>query len=339
MPELRKDPVIGRWVIISTERSFRPLTHRCDAPSPDELRRHEAMCPFCEGHESRTPPEILAHRASGPANGPGWRIRVIPNKFPVLRVEGSLERYGDGMYDRMDGLGAHEVVVETPAHGRRLSEMSVEELTLVLGAWHDRIVDLHRDLRLQYVLVYHNEPPGADMAGTHPHSQLIALPIVPRRVADELAGARRYYEFKERCVFCDMVRQELAEGRRLVYENTRFVVIQPYAPRFPFETWLLPKRHQASYHGAGGVPWRELAQALLVAVHKLDHALEKPAYSLILHNSPRVVDHPDHFHWHIEIVPQISRVSGFEWGSGFYINPTAPEQSARFLREETGLPE
>lgn len=341
MPELRKDPVVGRWVIVSTERPPRLRTVPPVMP-PAELEAHlareQALCPFCPGREEHTPHEVLAYRSHGqPANGPGWSVRVVPNKFPVLRVEGGLQREGDGIYDRMSGLGAHEVVIESTRHRLRLGEMQVGEIEQVAWAWRDRIIDLRRDFRLKYVLVFKNDGVAAGAHLAHPHSQLIALPIVPCQVSQELAGAKAYFGYRERCLFCDMVRQELKDGQRLIYENTGFVVFAPFAQRFPFETWVLPRDHFASYQDCPRQVYRMLAEALKVALFKLDRALDCPAYSMILHNAPFAEDRAEHYHWHIEIMPALAGVSGFEWGSGFYINPTPPEESARFLRDEIPL--
>ncbi len=341
MPELRKDPVAGRWVIVSQERSYQPfsLRRRTEASELEARRaRMESFCPLCPGREAHTPGELLAYGPSGRhPNSPGWRVRVVPNKFPVLRVEGNLDRSGEGLYDRMKGLGAHEVVVDSPAHQMRLGSMSPEQISTVARAWRERIVDLRRDFRLRYVLAYKNEGLAAGATMTHPQSQLIALPVVPRRVADELQGAKRYFDYRERCVFCDMLDQELKTGTRLVYENRGCVVFQPFAARFPFETWVLPRRHLASFQHSPDELLDDLGEALKVALYKLDQALEDPPYSLILHSAPFQSDQAPYYHWHIEIMPALLRVSGFEWGTGFYINPTPPEESARFLREETDL--
>jgi len=341
MPELRKDPVVGRWVIVSAERAFGPRAFGAAAQQAERQARsqqEEALCPFCPGREAGTPPEVLAYRAHGlPPNGPGWTVRVVPNKLPVLRVEGSLEREGVGLYDRMSGLGAHEVVIESSQHRVRLGDLAVGELEQIVWAWRDRIHDLRRDFRLKYVLVFKNDGVVAGAPRTHPHSQLIALPIVPRRVAEELEGAKRYFAFRERCVFCDMVRQELREGGRLIYENGGCVVFAPYAARFPFETWIVPKQHQASFQDSPRQIFRQLGEALKVALFKLDRALQQQAYSFTLHNAPFQDDRSESYHWHLEIMPALAAVTGFELGSGFYINPTPPEESARYLREETPL--
>jgi UDPglucose--hexose-1-phosphate uridylyltransferase len=331
MPELRKDPIVGRWVIISTERTKRPqdFAHR------SEPRR--GLCPFCPGQESLTPHELLARRPhDGPGarpNTPGWSLRVFPNKFPALRVEGELDRAGDGIYDRMNGIGAHEVIVESPEHNRLFSELSEAEIVGVLDAYRERMIDLSRDGRLKYVMIFKNHGAAAGATLDHPHSQLIALPIVPRHVSDEMKGARQHWRLKERCVFCDIVRQELKERARLVYENSGFVAIEPYAPKFPFETWILPRAHRARFEQCGKDDFAQLANALKVLLSKLNVALDDPPYNFILHTTPFGEPDPPHYHWHLEIMPTLIQVAGFEWGSGFYINPTPPEEAARFLRE------
>jgi UDPglucose--hexose-1-phosphate uridylyltransferase len=331
MPELRKDPIVGRWVIIATERTKRPL----DFGARAEPRR--GLCPFCPGQEGMTPPELYAVRpADGPgarANAPGWRLRAFPNKFPALRVEGDLDRAGDGIYDRMNGIGAHEVIVETPDHTRRFSDLSEAEIASVMTAYRERMIDLHRDQRLKYVMLFKNHGTAAGASLDHPHSQLIALPVVPDVVSDEMKGARKYYRLKERCVFCDIVRQELKERERLVYENPGFVVIEPYAPKFPFETWVLPRSHRPRFERCNADDFALLSNALKFSLQKLNVALDDPPYNFILHTTPFHEDDPPHYHWHLEIMPTLIQVAGFEWGSGFYINPTPPEEAAKHLRE------
>jgi UDPglucose--hexose-1-phosphate uridylyltransferase len=331
MPELRKDPIVGRWVIIATERTKRPL----DFGVRHEPRR--GLCPFCPGQEQMTPPELYAVRPpDGPGarpNAPGWRLRAFPNKFPALRVEGEIDRAGDGIYDRMNGIGAHEVIVETPDHTRRFCDLDEAEIASVLAAYRERMLDLRRDLRLKYVMLFKNNGTAAGASLDHPHSQLIALPVVPSVVADEMKGARKHYRLKERCVFCDIVRQELKERARLVYENEGFVVIEPYAPKFPFETWVLPRTHKPRFESSNQHDFALLSNALKISLQKLNVALDDPPYNFILHTTPFHEDDPPYYHWHLEIMPTLIQVAGFEWGSGFYINPTPPEEAARHLRE------
>ena len=330
MPELRKDPVTGRWVIIATDRARRP----------SDFTRHTVVlkggfCPFCPGNESKTPPEILAYRNGSERDKPGWSVRVVPNKYPALGIEGNLDRRADGMYDRMHGIGAHEVIIETPNHRQTFADMPDKSIEDVLWAFRDRIADLKQDRRFKYILIFknHGEPAGATLE--HPHCQLIALPIVPRQVLDELEGASKYYELKERCIFCDIVQQEVSgQEPRLVAENRGFVAVSPYAPRFPFETCILPKNHEASFENAGSGEFETLAKMIKLVIGKMDSVLERPAYNMVLHTAPlQARDSVDYYHWHIELIPKLTKVAGFEWGTGFYINPTSPEEAARYLRE------
>ena len=331
MPELRKDPVVGRWVIISTERSRRPTNF-----SPTTPQRGTGYCPFCPGQEDKTPPEVYAVRANGEGvNGGGWTVRVVPNKFPALQIEGSLDRRGEGLYDKMNGVGAHEVVIESPMHDQDLADLPVEHIEQVLQAYRARVLDLHRDRRFRYVLIFKNHGDQAGATLEHTHTQLIATPIIPKIIQEELEGARRYYELKERCVFCDMVQQETAQesGRRLVSMNDRFLAMAPFAPRFPFETWILPRRHDASFESVEQPEeLRDLAWMLKDTLGRLNRALNRPPYNFVLHTSPVTDQELEYYHWHIEILPKLTRVAGFEIGSGFYINPTPPEDAAQYLR-------
>ena len=280
-----------------------------------------------------TPHEVLAYRQNGSApNTPGWELRVVPNKFPALQVEGTLDRQPDGMFDRMNGIGAHEVIIETPHHDRSLASMSEPEIERVLWAYRERIVDLKRDSRLRYILVFKNHGAAAGATLEHTHSQLIALPIVPDFLRQELSGARRHFEVKERCVFCDVVREDLLDGRRIIQENADIVALAPYAPRFAFETWLLPRRHGARFEEAPRHEYESLARMLKSVLQRMDRALETPPYNLIVHTSPFSEETGDFYHWHVEIMPKLTRVAGFEWGTGFYLNPTSPEEAAQALR-------
>jgi UDPglucose--hexose-1-phosphate uridylyltransferase len=329
VPELRKDPVTGRWVIISTDRHKRPNDFVFERARIIG-REH---CPFCPGHESLTPPEIMSYRQNGSApNAPGWDVRVVPNKFPALQVEGTLDREGEGMFDRMNGIGAHEVIIETPNHDRTLASMSEPEIERVLFAYRDRIGDLKKDFRLRYILIFKNHGAAAGATLEHTHSQLIALPIVPDFVREEIDGARRHFAAKDRCVYCDIVHQEIRDGRRVILENADVVALAPYAPRFAFETWLLPKRHGAQFEEAPRHEYEGLARMIKAVLQRIDRALESPAYNLILHTSPFSEDTSETYHWHLELMPKLTKVAGFEWGTGFYINPTSPEEAARVLR-------
>ena len=327
MPELRRDPIVGRWVIISTERAGRPRDFVHDAGighgSP-------GVCPFCPGQERLTPSEILSYRE---ANSAAWTVRVVPNKFPALQIEGDMGREGIGLYDRMNGVGAHEVIVETPEHKHALADLPPKRIEDVLWAYRDRMVDLKRDLRFRYILVFKNHGAAAGATQEHTHSQLIALPIVPTSVIAEIEGCRAHFQQKERCIYCDIIRQELSDVDRLVAENSEFVVVAPFAPRFPFEMWILPKRHAAYFEESQKTQFELLARILSEALRRMDRALSKPAYNFMLHTSPLHEKTGEFYHWHIELIPKLTQVGGFEWGTDFYINPVTPEESAKFLRE------
>ena len=329
MPELRKDAVTGRWVVISTDRQKRPNDFRVERASVIGAEH----CPFCPGHESMTPPEVLAFRSNGgPPNGGGWDVRVVPNKFPALRVEGSLDREGEGLFDRMNGIGAHEVIIETPDHSKTLAMMSEPEIERVLWAYRERVNDLKRDIRLRYILIFKNHGASAGATLQHTHSQLIALPIVPDYMRDEIDGARHHFDEKERCVFCDIIRQEVSAERRVVHENSEVIALSPYAPRFPFETWLLPKTHGARFEDAPRRQYESLARMIKSVLMRMDRALERPDYNMLIHSLPFSEQAVELYHWHVEIIPKLTRTAGFEWGTGFYINPTSPEEATKVLR-------
>jgi len=329
LPELRKDPITGRWVIISTDRAKRPS----DFVRESVVSQGNATCPFCYGRENKTPPEILAYGRNGSgANTPGWSIRVVPNKFPALGIEGELGREGEGLFDKMNGIGAHEVIIETPDHQATLATLPERAIEDVLWAYRDRMLDLKNDKRFRYVLIFKNHGEAAGASLEHPHSQLIALPIVPKQVSEEVDSCRHYYNDKERCIFCDIIRQEIEAQARLVSENDFFISLAPYAPRFPFELWVLPKQHSSSFENNQSPVYASLARMLKDTLVRLDTVLEHPAYNLMIHTSPIGEEINDHYHWHIEVIPKLTKVAGFEWGTGFYICPTPPEEAARFLR-------
>jgi len=331
VPELRKDPIVGRWVIISTDRAKRPTDFVREA-----VKIKGGFCPFCPGNESKTPSEILAYRPS--SNGAhkdsvGWSVRVVPNKFPALGIEGNLNKQAEGMFDKMNGVGAHEVIIETPDHNISLPQLPAKRIEDVLWAFRDRILDLRKDRRFKYILIFKNHGEAAGASLEHSHSQLIALPILPAYVVEELQGAKQYYIYKERCVFCDAIRQDLESANRIVGENEEFVTLAPYAPRFPFETWILPKRHESAFENSSSQMFENLAKAIKLLLMKADRVLDNPPYNLVIHSSPVQDPSNEHYHWHIEFMPKLTKTAGFEWGTGFYINPTPPEEAAKFLRE------
>ncbi|KPK64837.1 galactose-1-phosphate uridylyltransferase [candidate division WOR_3 bacterium SM23_42] len=330
MPELRKDPVLGRWVIISTERAKRPKDFKS---TPEKKKITPKECPFCTGNEVATPPEIFSIRPdSSKPNTPGWTLRVIPNKFPALRIEGEIDRRGEGIYDRMNGIGAHEVIIETPEHAQDLADMEPNSFTNVVRAYQQRILDLRKDERLRYVMIFKNFGAAAGASLEHSHSQLIATPVVPKRVMEEMDGAKRYFEYRERCIFCDIVVQETKTRKRLISENNSFLLICPFAPRFPFECWILPRNHSSNFEDASAEELKDLASILKDCLMRLEKALNTPPYNYIIHTAPITVRGIEFYHYHLEIIPVLTHIAGFEWGTGFYINPTGPEDSAAFLK-------
>lgn len=330
MPELRKDPVLGRWVIISTERAKRPKDFK-SAPEKKKITAKE--CPFCPGNETATPPEISAIRRDNSApNTAGWTLRVIPNKFPALRIEGEIDRRGEGIYDRMNGIGAHEVIIETPQHSQDLADMDPGPFEDVIRAYQGRLLDLKKDERLRYVMIFKNFGAAAGASLEHSHSQLIATPVVPKRVMEEMDGAKRYFEYRERCIFCDIVVQETKSRKRLIVENNSFILICPFAPRFPFECWIVPRNHLSNFEDATEDQLKDLAAILKDCLMRLKKALNTPPYNYVIHTAPITVRGIDFYHYHLEIIPVLTHIAGFEWGTGFYINPTGPEDSAAYLK-------
>jgi UDPglucose--hexose-1-phosphate uridylyltransferase len=316
-------------VIIALERAKRPHDFKHQEQSVVET----SACPFCEGNEDQTPTEIIAYRERGSRpNGPGWRVRVIPNKFPALKIEGSLDKRGEGIYDKMAGVGAHEVIVESPQHHLSMAALSEENIREILWVYRDRLVDLKKDNRLLHGLLFKNVGPAAGASLEHTHSQLIVTPTVPISVWEEMTGALEFYNYRGRCIFCDIIQQELATESRIVLDSPHFTAFCPYASRFPFETWIVPKGHSSHYENIPKNALDDLGGTLRQVLSKLEKALDSPPYNYIIHTAP--FDHQElpHYHWHIEIIPRLTKVAGFEWGSGFYINPMPPEDAAGFLR-------
>jgi UDPglucose--hexose-1-phosphate uridylyltransferase len=327
MSELRKDPVSGRWVIISVERGKRPTDFSMRV-SPKKM----GFCAFCNGNEHTTPPEIMAVRPEGSnPNSAGWSIRVVPNKFPALHIESQLNKSAEGMYDKMDGVGAHEVIIENPNHNVTLSTLPLQFVEKVLWIFHRRISDLKKDNRLKYVLIFKNEGDAAGASLEHTHTQLIALPIVPKLVEEEINNARTYFNRHERCIFCDIIKQEKTDKKRVILENENYISFAPFAARSPFETWILPKKHESSFSPNGD--FSLLALILQQTLKQTDKILSLPPYNMMIHISPFENESNGYYHWHIEIKPKLTKIAGFEWGSGFYINPTPPEEAARFMRD------
>lgn len=328
--ELRRDAVTGRWIIANTSHPSRAADFEIESSDI----KGTGTCPFCPNNEKMTPPEIYAERpgAVNP-NGPGWTIRVVPNKFPALQIEGELKRHGIGVFDASTGVGAHEVIIEGTDHKKQLDDLDVPEIARMLRTYQLRSKDLRGDERLKYILIFKNHGFAAGASLEHSHSQLIALPIVPTRVQDELTGCERYFEQRDRCIYCDIIHHELDEQERIIVETTGFVSFTPFVSRFPYEVCIAPKYHRADFLLVPQNELMDLAQALKETLKRIRATLRNPAYNLMLHTAPTEDGNREDYHWHFELIPILTRVAGFEWGSGFYINPTPPEVAAEDMRQ------
>jgi len=335
MSELRKDPVSRRWVIFSPERAYRPKDYSNSKEDNEEKGKEKKFCPFCEGNETKSGEELLAYdRIPGrKPNTPGWWVRVLENKYPALKNEEDLGKKGVGIYDKMNGVGHHEIIVETPKHHRCLSQLKNNEVEKVIWAYRDRCIAIKEDPRMKQILIFKNYGEEAGASLEHSHSQLIATPVVPKKVETELSGARHYYNFRDRCVFCDILTQELSDKERIVEENENFVSFVFFAGRFPYETWILPKRHSGSFENITKKEVISLAVIFKNTLLRIRKALNDTDYNFVIHMLPLDGEGEHYYHWHIEIMPKLTKVAGFEWGTGFYINPVLPEDAAKILRE------
>jgi UDPglucose--hexose-1-phosphate uridylyltransferase len=337
MSQLRKDLISGRWVIIASERSKRPDDFRGRNDSGRE--GPEGFCPFCAGNESKTPPEVYSLRREGTLpDHEGWRVRVVPNKFPALERGARAERFQDGILESMSGIGVHEVVIETPDHRTELSDLPLPHLREVLGTFRARIVSIEGERQYQYVQVFKNKGREAGASLSHPHSQIVATPIIPKRIKEELYGAERLFKKLEGCYFCRIIDQETKSRRRLIHLDSHFCALAPFASRFPFEMQVFPLRHSAHFSEAGPEELDSLAATLKAVLGRLKALLSDPPYNLLVHQAPNPglsqgqwPDLSRKYHWHLEILPVLTRVAGFELGTGFYINPVPPEAACEFL--------
>ena len=338
--ELRRDPVTGRWVVIEmapvkSRREFEPTPQAPKPPSPQASKDHP--CAFCEGQEAAAGRELLAWREGTPADGPGWSVRVVPNRRPVLGIAGTAERRVDGLFESRDGLGAHEVVIESPTHDETLAAMPVERLWRVLWAWRTRLQDLKRDTRFVAAVVFKNHGRAAGALMDHSHSQIVAYPVIPSALDDELRGCTAHHAQTGHCLSCDILQQEIRARVRVVLELPDVVAVVPYASRTPFEVWLSPRAHAARFEEASDATLAALAGALRAVLAGVDWALERPAYNLVLRTAPFDGRADDAFHWHLEVVPRVTRIGGLEWGSGIARNPVSPEEAASALRVQLAV--
>jgi len=339
MAEFRHDPVHRRWVIVTVDRKRGPNDFEIPERVPDE-----GFCPFCEGQESKTPPEVYAVRSGSNPDRPGWKVRVFPNKYPALTGQSEkIERGAHGIYDWINGVGSHEIIVEHPQHHIFFQQMGLEHLALLIETYRRRMAALMEDVRFRYVMLYKNHGFGSGASLNHQHTQIIAMPIIPHTAAIALAVARQHFHYKERCLFCDLINQELAEGSRIVAQNDDFLCFVPYASRLPFEMCIMPKKHHHDFATMDDRLLAPAAEIIYQAIGRLAGLFGDPPFNLNLLTSPNTNQLPKRagywstlsydWHWQIEIVPRLGSIQGFEWETGLFINPTPPEEAARFLRE------
>jgi UDPglucose--hexose-1-phosphate uridylyltransferase len=331
--DLRRDPLTGRCVLFATARDARPRDFPAGSGRPPD--GSTGACPFCPGAEAETPPETLVVRRGGGApNSPGWALRVVPNKFPALMGDLAQVRRAtpDALSPAAAAYGVHEVVIETPEHDATLARMSVDAVDGVLWAWRQRLLVHRQNRRLHAAIVFRNQGAEAGASLAHPHSQIVVLPLTPPQLLTEITHARRYYRSTRRCLLCAVIAREIASGARIVARNRHAVALTPWASRFSYEMWVMPRRHSARYERMSDRERRGVAELLREACRRLGAALDRPAFNLQIVNLPFRARADAAYHWRIELLPRTSRVAGFELGSGVYINPTLPETAARRLR-------
>jgi len=328
MAELRREPITRMWVVITKDHPKGPADYLPFKP-PYRPQETGEPCPFCPGNESMTPRETFSIRR----DGKDWSVRVVPNKFPFFHIEGEFDRRPVGMYDLMDAIGAHEIVIEAPDHDQNLATLDPRQIEKILLAYRERLVDLEKDRRFQQFLIIKNYP---GVFNRHPHSHLMALPVIPKRIDEEIWGTLDYYQRKERCIYCDIIKEEIALGKRVVLETAHFLVFSPFASRFPFETWIIPKVHASDFHSIDQEKREDLSRAIRSLFRRFYDLLSDPPYSLTFHTSPiQSRSHRPEYHWHIETRLRLGLREGFEWGTGFFVNPTPPENAAAYLRSMT----
>ncbi|MDI6786713.1 MAG: DUF4931 domain-containing protein [bacterium] len=328
MSELRKDLITGRWVIIHKEgrRTKKRLPSQSLAKPKDEKD-----CPFCpESISDIKEKELLSYRDQENR----WSIRVVPDKFPIVDSEGELDKEGVGVvYDRMNSIGSHEIIIESPMHDQTLDTLPYDQLEKLIWAYKERFLKLKENKTIKHILIVKNYGKTAGGLVIHPHSQLIALPIIPKSINEELAGSKKYFGFHQRCVYCDIIYEELRKPKeRIIFNNNYFISLVPFAPRFSYETWILPCTHNSSFENISDQEIKNLASILKDTLTKIKINLNNPGYNLILHSGPLKENYLPEYHWHIEIMPKLYRSTGYEWGSGVYINYTFPEKAAQLLR-------
>lgn len=336
MPVLRQDLTTRSWTIIATERAKRPHDFTRDQKANQQLPQFDRDCPFCPGNEHMAPPEVfsIVDKQSGQ-----WKIRVVPNKFPALVKSASFGeevRNRNGPYLEMPGVGIHEVVIESPDHSETIATMELNQVELVVKTYRERFLDIDSCASNQLIIIFRNQGERAGTSLLHPHSQIVATPIVPVDIRRRLEEAQRYYDDNGTCVYCDIIGYETSIGERMVQSNDGFVVICPFASTVPFEMWILPRKHESSFGQLSDDEIPLLADVLKGSLYSLHRLLGNPDYNYVVRSAPHYTAGEPHFHWHIQILPRLTKRAGFEIGSGMTINITPPEQAAQSLRQLEG---
>lgn len=331
MPELRQDPITGNWAVIATDRAKRPENF---SQTEKEEVSSNTVCPFCYGNEHMTPPEVMAYRPTDTKpDTEGWKVRVVPNKFPAFVSQNQPAINTTGIYNSISATGAHEVIINSPDHERSLAGLSNKELVNIISAYKDRYMQLKKDARIKYIMIIVNHGKKAGASLEHPHAQLFASPIIPANVSNELNGSQNYYQENGRCIFCDIMREELGTKLRVILDTKHFLVFCPFASRSPFETWIVPKKHNSHFESVSPQEINNLASVIRLTLAKLNDGLNDPAYNYYIHTSPCHSGPLAYYHWHLEIRPKLNVAAGFEIGSGIMINIVRPEDAAAFLKK------
>jgi len=331
MSELRYNVVSQDWVIIATERARRPHAIGQGRPSAPPVPAHDPQCPFCPGNEGDGADET--GRRPGVE---GWQVRSLRNKFPALSpaaVSVPSAPASAGAHRHMPGYGVHEVLVEHPRHDLCFAELPAADVVEVLRLQHERFNALSRVIGIAAVTLFKNQGPSAGASQRHPHSQLVATPVVPHHLQARLDGARRYYAEHGACILCDMLAQELDEQVRVILETEHFVAFVPFAPISPFLYWIVPRRHAAVFGTLDDAELVDLAGILRRTLGKLHRGLDNPDYNFTVRSAPFYESGDDFFHWHITVIPRLAHAAGFELGSGMFINASVPEECAAYLRD------
>lgn len=345
MTQLRQDPLAGHWVIISEDRASRPIRVRRSEIDPQS----GWLCPFCEGNESTTPPELEARRpANSPPNTPGWSIRAVANKFPALRPEADPSAAASGLLECMEGYGAHELIIESPQHRAQIVDFSESKIADILRIYRSRLAALYRDERIGYVQIFRNEGYMAGASLEHPHSQILAMPFAPPHIRTLAERSRAHDEKKRGCLTCAVLKQELKDGGRVIFQEGDFVALAPYASRVPGEIAVFPIKHGHRFEEATDAQLGELAATLRRSFWAIKQTFDTPPFNFVLVTAPQAIpkELPEKqlartLHWYFLILPRTARPDGIEWATGVNLNPLAPETAARQMRralEERRLP-